>query len=177
MLEGMKIVRSEPRFQCGLFQVTEDEAVHKDGFRIIRNVVRHNGSAVMMAVDDRQRVLLVRQYRVPAKQYLWELPAGKVDAGETPLAAAKRELIEETGYRARQWKKLFTWYPSPGFLEEKMNLFLARELREGEAAPMDDERIERRWFSLKDLDAAIGAGKVTDGKTMLGVMFYKRYKP
>ncbi len=83
------------------------------GFEIKRSIVHHRGSAVMLAVDDRKRILLVRQYRLPAQRYLWELPAGRLDEGETPLQTAKRELIEETGYRAKQWKKLLTFYREP----------------------------------------------------------------
>ena len=98
----MKITSSREVYKCRLFRVTEDEAVDpKTGFEIKRSVVRHAGSAVMMAVDDKKRILLVRQYRLPAGKYLWELPAGRLDAGEKPLQAAKRELKEETGYRAR----------------------------------------------------------------------------
>ena len=89
----MKITYSKQVYDCGLFRVTEDDAVDpKTGFEIKRSVVRHIGSAVMMAVDEKKRVLLVRQYRLPAEQYLWELPAGRLDPGEKPLQAAKREL-------------------------------------------------------------------------------------
>src|SRR5947209_15919616 len=103
----MKIKSSKQVYDCGLFRVTEDTAVdEKSKFEIKRSVVRHIGSAVMMAVDDKKRVLLVRQYRLPAEKQLWELPAGRLDDGEKPLHAAKRELIEETGYRARKWTKL-----------------------------------------------------------------------
>ena len=100
----MKIISSKQVYDCGLFRVTEDEAVDpKTKFEIKRSVVRHIGSAVMMAVDEKKRVLLVRQYRLPAEKYLWELPAGRLDPGEKPLQAAKRELKEETGYTARKW--------------------------------------------------------------------------
>src|SRR3954454_20681874 len=103
----MKITSSKQVYDCGLFRVTEDRAVDKKSkFEIKRSVVRHIGSAVMMAVDEKKRIQLVKQYRLPAEKYLWELPAGRLDAGEKPLDAAKRELIEETGYRARKWSKL-----------------------------------------------------------------------
>jgi ADP-ribose pyrophosphatase len=131
-------------------------------------VVRHAGSAVMMAVDDKKRVLLVRQYRLPADKYLWELPAGKVDEGETPLQAARRELIEETGYRARKWEKLSTFYPSPGFVAERMTIYLATKLTAGTATPMDDERIETRWYKRKELAEMIRTGKIEDAKTIIG---------
>lgn len=127
----------------------------------------------MLAADSRKRILLVRQYRVPARAYLWELPAGKLDAGETPLQAARRELIEETGYRAKHWKKLVSFYPSPGFVAEKMTIFLATGLTAGDATPMDDERIETRWFTGPEIEKAIRSGKILDGKTMLGYLIWR----
>jgi ADP-ribose pyrophosphatase len=129
----------------------------------------------MMPVDERGRVLLVRQYRLPARQYMWELPAGRVDKGETVLKAAKRELREETGYKAKRWTKLVSFYVSPGFLAEKMTVFLAQDLTEGEAANMEDERIETDWFPTRKLDEMIAGGKIQDAKTMLGFLTWKRY--
>jgi ADP-ribose pyrophosphatase len=126
----------------------------------------------MMAVDERKRILLVRQYRLPADQYLWELPAGKLDPGEKPLQAAKRELAEETGYKARTWKKLVSFFPSPGYVEEKMTIFLATDLIAGTATPMDDERIEARWFRAKELRKMIRSGKIEDGKTIIGYFMW-----
>ena len=141
----MKITSSREVYRCRIFHVTEDRAVDaKTGFEIKRSVVRHGGSAVMMAVDDRKRILLVRQYRLPAAKYLWELPAGTVDPGEKPLQTARRELIEETGYRARTWRKLASFFVSPGYVEERMTIYLATDLTAGKATPMDDERIEAR---------------------------------
>lgn len=172
----MKIVSSVEKYQCGLFRVTEEEATEPGGFHIKRSIVRHKGSAVMMAVDDKKRVLLVRQFRLPAAQKLWELPAGKLDEGEKPLEAARRELKEETGYQARTWKKLVTFWPSPGYVAEKMTIFLATGLTAGEAQPMEDERIECRWFTRKEIDKMIRKGKIEDGKTMIGFLTWLRYK-
>jgi ADP-ribose pyrophosphatase len=170
----MKLVSSEEKYKCGIFTVTEDRAVEPGGFEIKRAIVQHKGSAVMMAVDDQQRILLVRQYRLPARQYLWELPAGRLDEGETALQAAKRELIEETGCRAGKWDELATFYPSPGFLAEKMTIYLATELTAGESTPMEDERIETRWFGANELDEWIDSGKIIDAKTMIGYFRWKR---
>jgi ADP-ribose pyrophosphatase len=170
----MQIISSKEVYACGLFRVTEDEAQDKSGWKFRRSIVRHQGSAVMMPVGEKNRVLLVRQFRLPANAFLWELPAGKVDEGETPLQAAKRELIEETGYRAKTWKKLASFFPSPGYVEEKMTIFLATDLTEGEAQPMDDERIETRWFPKKELGELIRTNKITDGKTMIGYLHWAR---
>jgi ADP-ribose pyrophosphatase len=170
----MKIISSREVYQCKLFRVTEDQAVdRKSGFQIERSVVRHVGSAVMMAVDPKKRVLLVRQYRLPAEKYLWELPAGRLDPGEKPLQAAKRELVEETGYRARTWTKLASFWVSPGYVQERMTIFLATDLTEGQATPMDDEQIESRWFTRKEMAEMIRNGKIEDAKTMIGFLLWR----
>src|ERR1700733_1281665 len=163
----MKITSSKEVYRCSLFQVTENEAEDRTGWKMNRSIVRHRGSAVMMAVDAKNRVMLVRQYRMPANQYLWELPAGKTDEGETVAQAAKRELIEETGLRAKKWKKLVSFFPSPGYVEEKMTIFLATELTAGESQPMEDERIETRWITARELGEWIESGRIEDAKTMI----------
>jgi len=129
--------------------------------------------AVVLARDSRGRILLVRQFRAPARQFVWELPAGKIDEGETAMQAARRELKEETGFTAGRWSKLVGFWASPGFLGEKMTIYLAEALRPGPAQPMDDERIERRWFTLKELEAGITGGRIVDGKTMIGLYAWK----
>jgi ADP-ribose pyrophosphatase len=172
----MKIISSRERYRCGLFTVTEEHARDASGYEIKRSIVHHAGSAVMMAVDEKNRALLVRQYRLPARGYMWELPAGRLDHGESPLRAAKRELIEETGYKARKWKKLISFYASPGYVAERMTIFLATGLTEGEARPMDDERIECGWFTPRELDRMIRSGKIEDAKTMLGFMAWTRHR-
>jgi len=171
----MKTISSIELLRTPIFWVTQDHALDPDGFEIQRAIVQHGDSAVVMPVDDRKRVLLVRQYRLPALQSLWEIPAGRVDPGETPAQAARRELAEETGYRASKMRKLVAFWPSPGFLAEKMTVYLATGLRPGKATPMEDERIETRWFTPRELDEQIGSGRITDAKTMIAFLYWKRY--
>jgi ADP-ribose pyrophosphatase len=171
----MKITSSREVYRCKLFRVTEDRAVDaRTGFKIKRSVVRHAGSAVMMAVDTKGRILLVRQYRLPAAGYLWELPAGRLDPGEKPLQAAKRELVEETGYKARTWAKLASFFVSPGYVQERMTIFLATDLTAGQATPMEDERIETRWFTAREVEQMIAKRKIEDAKTMIGFLLWQR---
>lgn len=171
----MKTISSKELIRTPIFYVTMDHALDPDGFEIKRAIVQHGGSAVVMPVDERGRILLVRQYRLPVRRYLWELPAGRVDDGETPLRAARRELAEETGYRAKKWQRLAEFYPSPGFLAEKMTIYLATGLAPGEQTPMEDERIETRWFSAPEIDSLIATGKILDAKTQIGFLKWKRY--
>jgi ADP-ribose pyrophosphatase len=171
----MKIISSHEVYRCKIFRITEDIAVDpKSGFEIKRSVLRHGGSAVMMAVDDRKRILLVRQYRLPAAKDLWELPAGTLDPGEKPLQTARRELIEETGYRARTWRKLASFFVSPGCVSERMTVFLATGLTAGKAKPMEDERIESRWFSGVEVARMIRAGTIEDAKTIIGFLTWRQ---
>ena len=139
-----------------------------------RDVVRHNGSVVVLALDSRADpedpdVILIRQYRHAAGQYLLEVPAGRIDGGEKPLAAAKREMIEETGFRAKRWTPLARYFASPGFLGEWMQIFLAEGLTEGKAAPEEDERIELVRTPLSEALAMVALGKIHDGKTLIGL--------
>jgi ADP-ribose pyrophosphatase len=171
----MKLISSETLLETSIFTVTQDRAIDPDGFEIKRAIVQHSGSAVMMPVDDKRRILLVRQYRLPARAFMWELPAGRVDKGETVLQAAKRELTEETGFKAKKWTKLASFFVSPGFLAEKMTVYVAEDLKEGAQEPMEDERIELQWFRAKDVDEMIKSGKIQDAKTIIGFLSWQRY--
>ena len=169
----MKLISSEERYRTPIFWVTQDHALDPDGFEIHRAIVQHGGSAVMMPVDAKGRILLVRQYRLPARRYLWELPAGRLDPGETVLKAARRELQEETGYRATKWKKLISFWASPGYVAEKMTIYVATGLTAGESHQMEDERIRTRWFQPGEIERAIRAGRIADAKTIIGYYLWK----
>jgi len=169
-----KVLSSRECHANPVFSVHDEKAIEPGGVKIRRYIVHHRGSAVIMPLDVRGRILMVRQYRLAARQAMWELPAGRVDEGETPLRAARRELIEESGLRAKAWKKLAEFYPSPGFLSEKMTVYLATGLRMGDACPMEDERIECHWFTVAELDELIQAGKILDGKTLVGYAAWRR---
>jgi ADP-ribose pyrophosphatase len=169
----MKTISSTLLLTTPIFTVTLDQALDPDGFEIKRAIVQHPGSAVVMPVDPQKRILLVRQYRLPAGRYMWELPAGKIDPGETALQAARRELREETGCKAQRFEKLAEFYPSPGFLAEKMTIYLATGLSQGPQTPMEDERIETHWFTAKEVETLIVAGKIQDAKTNIGFLRWK----
>ena len=175
---GAKLISSKLAYTGRNFTVYKDTIVEPGGYRAVRDVIRHNGSVVVLAVDDAGRVLMVRQYRHAAGQFLLELPAGHIDAGEAPLAAAKRELMEETGYSARRWRPLVKYYASPGFLGETMQIYLAEGIREGTAHPEEDEKIEVQRVPLRELLAKIETGKIHDGKTVIGALLYAaKYSP
>ena len=169
----MQITSSVEVYRCKIFRVTEDDANDPGGFHIKRSIIRHPGSAVVMPVDNQGRVLLVRQFRLPANRYLWELPAGKIDDGETAFQAAQRELGEETGLSAKSWKELVSFYPTPGYVEEKMTIFLAADLTQGQAHNMEDERIDTRWWKPEEIETGIKSGEIQDGKTLIGFLLWR----
>src|SRR5205085_3748582 len=139
--------------------------------------IRHNGSVVVLAVDESANpsdpdVILERQYRHAAGQHLIEVPAGTRDANEAPLAAAKRELLEETGYRAKRWTMLVKYFASPGFLGEWMQVYLAQDIRPGTATPEADENLEVFRLPLSQVIRMIAAGEIHDGKTLIALSLY-----
>jgi ADP-ribose pyrophosphatase len=173
----VRVVSSKTVFRGPVFSVVSDQVEEPGGVRARRDVVRHSGSIVVLAVDEstrQPRVLLERQYRYAAGARLWELPAGRVDSGESNLGAAKRELLEETGYTAAQWQKALFFYVSPGFLDESMEVFLARGLKKGQAHPEEDERIAVRFFPLPQAVGMAMQGKIKDAKTIAALLWLDR---
>ncbi len=179
VVERATVLSSEVVYQGPLFCVRHDKLIEPGGRANEREVIRHNGSVVILAVDSSKSkrdpwIVLERQYRHAANQYLWELPAGKLEPGEEPLAGAQRELAEETGYRAKKWRPLVEYYASPGFLGESMKVFLAEGLEPGETHLEDDEEIELRLVKLSELLKMIEKGAILDGKTLTSVLLYAR---
>jgi len=173
-----KLISSKLAYKGKVFNVYTDTLIEPGGHRNVRDVIRHNGSVVILAVDESKNpadpdVIMERQYRHAAGQFMIELPAGTRNPGEAPLAAAKREMIEETGYRAKRWTMLLRYFASPGFLGEWMQIYLApRDIRQGEAKLEDDENLEVFRMPLSEAMRMVAEGKIHDGKTLIGLSLY-----
>ena len=133
-------------------------------------------SAAILAVTKEKEIVLTREYRHGLGRIAFSLPGGTAREGESPDACARRELIEETGYRAKRWVLLTKYFASPGFLGEWMQIYLARDIREGNAAPEDDESIEVFRLTLSQALGLVAANKIHDGKTLIGLMLYDRIR-
>jgi len=175
-----RVVSSETVYQGPLFRVDKEHVNEPNCPTVIRDIVRHGGSVVILAIDDAKKkdplVVLERQYRHAASQFLYEVPAGKIDPDEDRLAAAKRELAEETGFRAKKWTKLTRYYASPGFLAEWMQVFLAEGLTPGETNLDEDERLDIMLVPFSELLRLIDKGEIHDGKTLIAAMSYARIR-
>src|SRR2546425_2232182 len=168
---GARILSSKIIYQGKIFGIRRDEVIEPSGVRAIREVITHPGSVVVLPVLPDGRILMIRQYRHAARQYLWELVAGRIDAGESPRKAAARELIEETGYRARKFRIFLDVFPTPGFLEERMFILLAEGLTAGVAEPEEHEKIASRAYNRKQLEEMIRGGKLSNAKSIPGHQF------
>jgi ADP-ribose pyrophosphatase len=174
---AVRVISSKTSFRGPVFSVMTDQVEEPGNVRARRDVIRHSGSIVILPLDEsarRPRVLLERQYRYAAGIRMWELPAGRVDPGENNLAAAKRELLEETGYTASRWDKALYFYVSPGFLDESMTVYLARGLKKGTAQPEEDERIAVRFFPLQQAVRMAMTGKIVDAKTIASILWLEK---
>jgi ADP-ribose pyrophosphatase len=170
-----KILRSKIIYQGRVFGVRRDEVLEPTGLRTTREVITHPGSVVVLPVLPDGRIVLIRQYRHATRQFLWELVAGRMERGENPRRGGARELIEETGYRAKRFRVFLDVFPTPGFLEERMYILLAEGLTLGEAEPEEDEKITVKSFTRKELEKMIRTGKLRDAKSIAGLLYYFRF--
>jgi ADP-ribose pyrophosphatase len=170
-----RVLQSKTIYEGHVFNVRQDRIVEPGGVRATRDIVVHRGSVVLLPIFPDGSILMVRQYRHALGSSLWELVAGRVEAGESRPAAARRELIEETGYTASRMNQILEIFPSPGFCSERMWIFAATGLRRGIAQPEEDERITARNFSPAALEKMIRGGTLHDAKSVAGILFYSRF--
>jgi ADP-ribose pyrophosphatase len=170
-----KILSSKVLYKGHIFGVRRDEVLEPTGLRTTREVITHPGSVVVMPVLPDRRIILIRQYRHAARQFLWELVAGRIDPGESVRQAAARELIEETGYRAKRLRVFLDLFPTPGFLEERMYILLAEGLTPGVAEPEEDEKIVAKAYTRAELEKMIQRGVLRDAKSIAGLLYYFRF--
>jgi ADP-ribose pyrophosphatase len=166
----MKVHSSQRIYEGRVLSLRVDEidAYHGDRKRKIE-VVEHAGGVAIVAQPTPSTIVLVKQYRHPVERDLWEVPAGMIERGEPPLETAKRELIEETGYRAERWRALWSMYTTPGFCEERIHLFVAEGLSEGESAPEDDERFDVRVWNVEEAWGLVERDQLRDAKTQIAL--------
>lgn len=176
MQQRARTLDSKTIYRGRMVELKVDRVVEPGNVETTREVVCHPGSVVVIPHLPDGRIILVRQYRYAAGQSLWELVAGGLEPGEMPAQGARRELQEETGYRARTVKRLLEFYPSPGVLTEKMHLYDARGLTPAPRHPDEDERIETGFFTRKELIDMLKRNQIHDAKTLVGILLLCRVK-
>ena len=169
-----KILKHRDVYKGRAVKLAVDRVRMPNGKELEREIIYHPGSAVMIPLLDKNTMLLIRQFRYSTGKFIWEFPAGTADPGEPPLSCARRELEEETGYRARRWKKLLTFYPTPGVSNEVMHLFVARDLIKTQTRLEEDEILETQSFRLSEVARMVRTGAIIDGKTILGFLQFQR---
>jgi ADP-ribose pyrophosphatase len=153
-----------------IISLRQDEIEFPDGRRVVRDLVVHNGAVAIVPFLSKDEVVLVRQFRYATGDFIWEIPAGTLEDKEPPLTCARRELIEETGYRAGRIKKLLKFYTAPGFCNEVMHLFVAWDLKPAECKLDEDEYLEAKVFKWEEIQSAMRNGKIKDAKSLAGLL-------
>ncbi len=156
---------------CRIFRVVRKTTTGPDGREHVRQIIRHPGAVVILPRRDDGHVVLIRNYRPAVDRWVIELPAGTLEPGEDPVAAAHRELAEETGYRARSMDLLASFLSSPGILDERMHLYLATGLEPGETDLQDDERIEPLVLPWEEAVVMARDRRIEDAKTLIGLLY------
>jgi ADP-ribose pyrophosphatase len=156
-------------FEGRVIKLRVDDVEYPNGHRATIEVVEHRGGVAIIAQPQPRRIILVRQFRPAIGRALWEVPAGKLEPGEEPLACATRELIEETGFRCKRMEHLWTFYTAPGFCTELLHLYVARDLTAGESEPEASEQIEMRAFDLDEAWAMVVGDQLPDAKTQIAL--------
>ncbi len=176
-MRGMdvRILSSSLVYEGKAVSVKKEEVELPSGKRIYRETVLHRGASAIIPVMDNGDIIFVRQYRHPIGEYILEIPAGTLKEGEDPEACARRELEEETGYRAGELIHLLTIYPSPGYSSERLHLYLARKLEKGNQNLEADEDISITFLSLEDALEAIRRRRIRDAKTIVGILYYSLF--
>ncbi|SDW32571.1 NUDIX domain-containing protein [Paenibacillus sp. CF384] len=170
-----RTIKTEPIFDGKIISLQVDTIELPDGKTATREIVRHPGAAAVLALID-DKMLVVEQYRKPMEKFQIEIPAGKLDAGEDPMAAAARELEEETGYRAGKLRPLSAFYTSPGFADEKLYVYLAEDLVKGESAPDEDEFLAVEAITFEQAQQYMKEERISDAKTILAVYAWHIYR-
>lgn len=165
-----KVVASTPAHDGRVIKVSTERLRYSNGREYDVDYVRHPGAAAVVAIDGANRVCLVRQYRHGIEDFMWEIPAGKLDAGEPPEVCAMRELQEETGVSAKRWTPLGVYIPAPSIFTELIHLYLARDLKVGAASPDADEELELKWLPLDQAIGHVLRGEWNDGKTAMALL-------
>jgi ADP-ribose pyrophosphatase len=173
---NFKVKESNIIFNGHVFDIKVDKIEYNSGNEGVREVILHNGGAVVLPVTDKGKIVLVKQYRYPFDEWMFELPAGKLEKNEDPLTCATRELTEETGYTSHKISFLGKIYTSPGFCDEILYIYLAEHLIAGNHAREEGEDgMEVFEFTLNEVNKMITEGKIVDGKTISGVHFYQNF--
>ena len=153
-----------------VIKVSVDTVELPNGARVPLELVRHPGGAAVVAIDARERVCLLRQYRHAAGGYIYELPAGKLEPDEPPETTARRELVEAAAVSAARWESLGAFFSSPGVFTEVIHLYLATQLSPAPAAPEPDEVFQVEWWPVAQAIARALDGELTDAKTIIGIL-------
>lgn len=171
---NFKTIEHNKIFEGRVVNLYKDKIQYDEGQIEYREVVEHYGGSVALAMPDKNNIMLINQFRHPINKFILELPAGKLNLNEDPLECAKRELKEETGYSAKNWKKIISFYTSPGYSSEMLHIYLATDLTAGEQSlELGEKHIRVLTMNIDEAIKKIKCEEITDGKTVIGILLGK----